>query len=59
VFRRYLAEDRDAKILRNLSSGIEEEAMKGALEKYTSIFIPALRSFGREPKTNSQAARRS
>jgi hypothetical protein len=28
----YLAEDRDAKILRNPSSGIEEEAMKGGLQ---------------------------
>jgi hypothetical protein len=55
----YLAEDRDAKIRRNPCGGIEEGAMKGRLQGYTSIIILELRPFGREPKKGKQAARRS
>jgi hypothetical protein len=53
VFRRYLSEDGDAKILQNPSSGIDEEVMKGRLKGYASIFIPKLRPFDREPKTDN------
>jgi hypothetical protein len=38
MFRRYLTDDRDAKILRNPRSGIEDEGMKGALK----VMLPHL-----------------